>query len=198
MAKLNANQINAALKKLKDLQGEELTTAIKDNYPEDEATQILDSIGVKGDAGDIPGTTQPPIDETPIVESAKVADPSEEIIKQLKAIDTKEGLKGADCKKYYELLNQLDGNVHLTFEVKKVDVIRDQRYEGVENSPVDLVGVIIKETKNIHTTKIPVKHALQFIGRLEFPMRKDPSYFNIVGSQINPGHPAVGRFYFVK
>lgn len=188
---LNATQLKNAIEKFKDLTGEELETAIKDNYNEENALQLLNAI--KG-AKDGPA----PESKDESSKNPDPIDPVQEIIKELKAIDTSDGLKGKDCKRYYELLSQLDGNVHLTFEVKKVDVIRDKRHEGVEGSPIDIIGVSIKESKAINTTNIPVKHALQFIGRLEFPLRRDENYFNIVGSQINPGSPAVGRFYFVK
>lgn len=53
------------------------------------------------------------------------------------------------------------------FCLYRVDVVRKQRFPGMRNSPVDFKGVKVKNDTPVHTTKIPVKNALEHNAQIE-------------------------------
>ena len=68
------------------------------------------------------------------------------------------------------------------FELYKVRPIRKKRYQGIENSPVDYVGLEIKDDAVIHTSRMPVKAALEH-------------NLQITNAHSLAGH---GKYYFLK
>ena len=123
---------------------------------------------------------------------------NESIAAELAEIDFG-NLKGDMMKKYVELVGDRsyteikDGQVmaingkllqsdEYVFELKKAKPIMQARYVGVEGSPFDYVGLEIINDKPEHTTKIPVKMAIEYNAQ-------------ILNQHSRAGH---GKYYFLK
>lgn len=106
-------------------------------------------------------------------------------------------LQGDHFRDYCKMVAGLKEHEQFVFEVYKVEPIRQQRYEGVEGSPFDCVGFRIVDNKPTKTTKIPLKFALEFNGRLA----EGRNFFTIEGGQWqhNGGNPSIkGEYYLLK
>jgi hypothetical protein len=68
-------------------------------------------------------------------------------------------LKGDSFKEYAKFVSKIPNNQQFVFDVFTVDAIKQQRYKGMSGSPVDIIGVQIKNDTPIHSTKIALKHA---------------------------------------
>lgn len=101
-----------------------------------------------------------------------------------------ENLEGEQLAKYYELLESLPHGELFDFEVYKVKVIRQERFEGVPNSPIDVVGIVLESTKPIITTRVYPKTAIAQNGRLV----RGRNYFEIIGQQFHENK----LFYLLK
>lgn len=124
---------------------------------------------------------------------------------ELEAIDLSDfdykNLTGESFKRYVEIVGdrnfrvaneetgkripvngKLKGDEMRHFSLYNVEVIRRTRYEGVQGSPVDFVGVKIKNETPINTTLIPVKTAIELNAQ-------------IVNAHAVAGH---GRYYLLK
>lgn len=53
------------------------------------------------------------------------------------------------------------------FCLYRVDVVRVQRFPGMKDTPIDFRGVKVKDEKPVHTTKIPVRIALENNAQIE-------------------------------
>lgn len=60
-----------------------------------------------------------------------------------------------------QIVGQLRQDQELVFELYKAKPLRRTRYAGVKESPMDFVGIELVNNKPEHTTKIPVKVALE-------------------------------------
>lgn len=101
-------------------------------------------------------------------------------------------LKGDKFKEYMKHIASLNGNEKRVFEQYKVEVIKKPRYKGVEGSPVDIIGIRIKDNKPLNSTLIAIKHASTQNGFIRED--EDGEFFELVGSQVAEN----GRFYLLK
>ena len=98
-------------------------------------------------------------------------------------------------KEYVQWLLSIPGNTKLKFDLMKVESIREVRYEGVKDSPVDIVGIRIKDNKPyLGGTLIPVKHAVQHNGYIA----EGKNWFALEGSQLADVMNTNKMFYIVK
>lgn len=65
-----------------------------------------------------------------------------------------------------QVVGQLRQDQELVFEQYRAKPVRRPRYIGVKDSPIDFVGIELVNTKPEHTTKIPVKVALEFNAQI--------------------------------
>jgi hypothetical protein len=110
-------------------------------------------------------------------------------------------LTGGSFKKYVELVgdrsavfewdergnpipitSKLRQDDHYDFVLMRVDVVRKVRFPGVKDSPVDYVGLRVKDDTPIHTSRISVATALEYNAQ-------------IVNAHGIAGH---GKYYFLK
>jgi predicted transcriptional regulator len=68
------------------------------------------------------------------------------------------------------------------FELYPVEVVMKQRFPGVQGSPSDFNGVKIKNATPEHTTRIPIRHALEYNAQ-------------ILNAHSRAGH---GKYYLLK
>lgn len=101
-------------------------------------------------------------------------------------------LKGENFKEYMQYIASLDGNEKKVFDLYRVEVIKKPRYKGIQNSPVDIVGVRIKDVKPISSTLIPIRHASTQNGFVR--VDEEGEFFELIGSQVSEN----GRFYLLK
>lgn len=98
-------------------------------------------------------------------------------------------------KEYVQWLLTVPGNTKLRFDLMKVESIREVRYEGVKDSPVDIVGIRIKDNKPyLSGTLIPVKHAVLHNGYIA----EGKNWFGLEGSQLADVMNTNKMFYIVK
>lgn len=98
-------------------------------------------------------------------------------------------------KEYVQWLLTIPGNTKLKFDLMKVESIREVRYEGVKDSPVDIVGIRIKDNKPyLPGTLIPVKHAVLHNGYIA----EGKNWFGLEGSQLADVMNTNKMFYIVK
>lgn len=101
-------------------------------------------------------------------------------------------LTGEEFKKYMNHIASLNGNDKRTFKLMRVEVIKKVRYKGIKDSPVDVIGVRIKDSKPIITTLIPVKAATVQNGFIRED--EDGEFFELLGSQVETNQ----RFYLLQ
>jgi hypothetical protein len=68
-------------------------------------------------------------------------------------------LKGKSFTEYAKFVAKLNGNESHVFDVFKIDPIKQQRYKGMSGSPVDIIGIEIKNDTPIHSTKMALRNA---------------------------------------
>ncbi len=180
---MNQNTKKAAVKRYKDMvatsSAEDIKLAISEDdkgFTADEVEEIFAAIAAgsndnEGEDGETP--TNPLADK-------------------LAKFDY-ENLNGKAFIDYCQLVQSLQLNDKYTFELMHVSVARKERFVGVPNTPIDVVGIVIKNSKPIITTKIHVKDALNTNGRL-LPIEEGSDKYELVGSQT----PGSGRFYLLK
>lgn len=76
----------------------------------------------------------------------------------------------------------LQENKSYDFVLMKAVPVMQARFPGIKDTPYDYVGIRVKESKPIHTTRIPVKTALEFNRQ-------------ILNAHSRAGH---GKYYFLK
>lgn len=79
----------------------------------------------------------------------------------------KKNLIGNAWTAYKNHFDSLDKNTDLKFEQYKVEVVKKARYEGMAGSPVDVVGLKIKDDTPVSTTSINPRHAEELNRQVE-------------------------------
>ena len=123
-----------------------------------------------------------------------VLNPNEELLDALSKIDYAD-MTGQNYRDYCMLLQSLPERNNYNFAVMKVEPLKKVRYVGVKESPVDIVGVRIKDVKPvIAKTRVTPKQAMQANGKLvKIP---DSDVYELIGGQFfNEGN---NQFYFLK
>ncbi len=150
-------------------------------YSEEEQKEIIDALH-KANSGST--SSQPP---------ASTGKPHDTIEpKAVKSQFNYDDLKGEEFKNYMNHIKSLNGNEKRTFKLMRVEVIKKVRYKGIKDSPVDVIGVRIKDSKPIMTTLIPVKAATSQNGFIHED--EDGVFFELLGSQVETNN----RFYFLQ
>jgi hypothetical protein len=76
----------------------------------------------------------------------------------------------------------LQENKSYDFVLMKAVPVMQARFPGMKDTPFDYVGIRVKENKAVHSTRIPVKTALEFNRQ-------------IMNAHSRAGH---GKYYFLK
>lgn len=91
-------------------------------------------------------------------------------------------LEGKDFENYNKLIASLRGDDQYDFELFKAAPIMKQRFEGMEGTPWDHVGIRLVSEIVVHKTRVPVKVALELNSQ-------------ILNAHSRAGH---GRYYLLK
>ena len=76
----------------------------------------------------------------------------------------------------------------------RVEVLREERYEGIKDTPIDIVGIRFKDTKPMKVTKTDWKTIKSLNGINSFTTKKDE--LCITDAQFaSSGRPGEGRIY---
>ena len=157
-------------------------------FTEQEAEEVIEALSVDASKP----VAAKPKPKTKVTAEAPVFDPenpNSRIADKLKVLDY-ENLEGEELAKYYELLESLPHSELYDFEVYKIKVRRQERFEGVPNSPIDVVGIILESTKPVISTRVYPKTAIAQNGRLE----RGRNHFEIFGQQFHENK----LFYLLK
>lgn len=120
-------------------------------YPKDEVEEIMfDWIREHGEGKRIQFIGSGP--------SATVITAPKETALDLSAFDYTE-LKNAKLIDYIKLAEAIPWNERHDYQLYKCEVIKQPRYEGVPNSPIDITGIRITDNKPLNTTSITAKRA---------------------------------------
>jgi hypothetical protein len=106
-------------------------------------------------------------------------------------------MTGDMFRDYLKLIASLKHADQYDFEAYKVAPIKQPRYEGVQGSPNDIIGFRIVDVQPVMNTRIPVKIALDFNGKLD----EGKSWFTVIGGQWgnHGGTPGLyPRYYLLK
>lgn len=162
-------------------------------YTAEEVDEIFSNLKPAGDK---------PVTPSPEIQTPKVPTPvpaaSETKKLTIPKFDTK-SLKGEEFRKFLKFLQSVPGNTKLKFNLMKVESERKIRFRGVEGSPVDIVGVRVRDEKPyIKETLIPVKHALTTNGFVvDFPDEEGGGW-ELRGSQLADNSNPNKMFYFLS
>jgi hypothetical protein len=80
------------------------------------------------------------------------------------------------------VVGQLRQDDHYDFSLFRVDVVRKERFPGIKGTPIDFIGVKVKSDTPDHTTRIPVRMALEY-------------NMQILNAHSVAGH---GKYYLLK
>ena len=95
------------------------------------------------------------------------------------------------------MVSRLPVDKKFDFEVYKVEPIKSERYPGLKNTPVDVIGFRIKDNTPVKTTRIFPAHAIDNNGRLQV----NGTLRVLIGAQWdkNGGNPnSYGLFFLLK
>ena len=106
-----------------------------------------------------------------------------------------ENMIGDKFRDYCLFVQSLQLDDSYDFEQYLVEVQKKPRYRGVKDSPVDIIGFKMVNSKPINTTRIPVKMALITNGRVSIP--EGENFFETIGSQLEHNGKN-GRFFLLK
>lgn len=190
---LHHTQKKAAIKKLADHASdpvEDMKAAIKEDYPE--ATEEEMEEIMKGAKETVPEQARLTPDQ--IQPNGMRKNHNEKIIDRLKSFDY-ENLIGEKFKEYCLFVQSLQLDTMYDFEQYLVEVVKKVRYRGVKDSPTDVIGFRLVNSKPIHTTRIPVKIALINNGSVR--QDEGENFFETIGSQIEHNGKQ-GRYYLLK
>ena len=165
---------------------------LEDKFSEEDANAIIKALEGKGDDSEADSEDEKEKETKKPVE--KVASPNVAIAAKLAGFDYKENFKGEQFAKYGELVQKLPHEKMFDFDVMKVEAITKVRYKGVKDSPVDIVGVRIIDSKPKMTTRVSPKVALAQNGQIV--RDEDGEFFEVVGQQFH--QRGNGLFYFLK
>jgi hypothetical protein len=160
-------------------------------FTEQEATEVISALSSDSTApvATKPVAAKPKAKAATEVTTYDPENPNNSIADKLKSFNY-QNLEHEELARYYELLESLPHNQMYDFEVHKVKVLRQERFEGVPNSPVDVVGVVLESTKPLISTRVYPQNAIAQNGRLV----RGRNYFEIVGQQFHENK----RFYILK
>lgn len=190
---LHHTKKKAAIKKYANHESDavaDVRDAIKNEYPEiteDELDELMTSM-------------KQPVEETAPLTVDKIQLNGEKkslngsIADKLKDFNY-ENLTGEKFRDYCLLVQTLQLSDSYDFEQYKVEVVKKPRYRGVKDSPVDVIGFKMVNTKPINTTRIPVKVALIFNGTVR--QEEGENFFETIGSQLEHNGKE-GRYYLLK
>lgn len=142
-------------------------------------------------------------DITEIVEAIVVKKTDTEPQKSLLVLDgfDYENLSGESFKKYCLYVQSLQLEDRYVFEQYKVEAIKKVRFRGVKDSPIDIIGIKLVNTKPTTVTKIGVKHALIFNGRVLEIINNDTKEvegWELIGSQLADSANKNMHYYLLK
>lgn len=150
----------------------------KSNYNDEEIKELLQAILH-------PASVDPKTDKKEPAAGSFNA----KILDKLKDFDY-ENMRGEDFKKYCLMVQSLQLDQNYDFEQYSVEVIKKDRYRGVQGSPVDIIGFKLKNSRPLNTTRIPVKYALQTNGTV---VVFDDGY-EVINDQFSHN----GRYFLLK
>lgn len=193
----------SAVKKYSQLPADKLRGAIEgdaNNYQPEDVEEILAAIALGATQGSASPSKESRTSTAEITPAAGSVNPNAAIADKLAAFDYNR-MTGEAFKKYALFVQTLPIEKAFDFEVYAVEVVKNVRYKGIKDSPVDTVGFKIKNMRPIHTTRIPVKHALVTNGRVE-PFRDtegnaEETGFEVTGCQLDH-NGSNGRYYLLK
>lgn len=94
-------------------------------------------------------------------------------------------LAGGNFKKLIlEILGKLEWNKKYLFAEYKIETSTAERYEGVKDSPRDIISIRIKDTKPVKKTLMYAKDALSLNGVQVQQSKNDPEKVFIKGAQF--------------
>jgi hypothetical protein len=152
---MHYKRLESALNKFSPLPEVDWEEAIKvdeANYTEEERAEILQHLKNPKAPSEKPSATAP--------QTTKKVAKYEGVIKD---------------ETFLALLNKMNGlmdNEKYPFGEFRVEVLKGERYEGLENSPVDIIGVRIKDSTPIKVTKSSWKSIRALNGINTFTTRK--------------------------
>lgn len=85
-----------------------------------------------------------------------------------------------------------------TFEVMQCQVIKKERFTGMQGSPVDAIGVKVTNNIPLMTTNCRVKDALEINGKLDEKLYQEDRKINILGGQFQTEGRDVKRYFLIK
>lgn len=86
---------------------------------------------------------------------------------------------------YNKLIASLPNHKLFDFKVMRVEAIKEERYEGIEGSPRDVVGFKITNNEPIQSfTRVTTKQAIEMNGILDEKLHSKKGLCNIVGGQF--------------
>lgn len=177
---MNAKRKEKALKSIEGLSHEDAVYALQNDpsaYTEDEQKEII-----AARAGN-PKPTPAPVNP---------------LKQQLSQFEYSGRFEGKDFLEYNRLTATLIMDQKYDFDVVRVRPIKAVRYEGVKDSPIDIVGVEILDATPIKTTRIPAKMMRDFNGMLEEGSKGQ--YFTIIGGHFGniSGTGSYGEYYLLN
>jgi len=133
-------------------------------YPKEEIDEIIAawelSIADTSEANDAP---LPRVYPKFGPDASKPSSPNAAIADKLAAFDYS-NLTGKNLTDYLEFHATLNWNTDYDYDYFRIDIKKEPRYEGVKDSPVDITGISLKESKPINTTRISAKTAATLNG----------------------------------
>ena len=189
---MHHTQKKAAIKKFAHFSDpvEDVRAAIKTEYP-DATEEDIDEILISAKE---PVEAKPPLSVDQIKPGGLSSAPNEKIADKLKDFDYN-NLTGETFKNYCLFVQSLQLADSYDFENYQVEVMKKVRYRGVKDSPTDVIGFRLVNSKPIHTTRIPVRIALVNNGTVQ--QEEGENFFETIGSQIEHNGKN-GRYYLLK
>jgi hypothetical protein len=158
-------------------------------YSEQEADQVIEALTKEPEKDskekNAKGQTAPKQSTKAIAEQS----PNDEIKPKLAKIDY-ENLHGESFAEYGELVESLPADKMFDFVVVKVEAIKQTRFEGVDGSPIDTIGVKLTSTIPVSATRVYAKTAIAQNGRIY----RGRTYFTVEGQQFHQNR----LFYLLK
>jgi len=183
-------QIKSAARKYSEMFKKDGPSVVKikmmeDGFSEEDIDEVITFLHEKADK-QVSETQNAPV-------SSNEINNIDAILAEIKKLDYN-NLTYDQFAKYCELIQQLPTRMKFDFEVIRVKAIKEPRYEGVKDSPIDIVGIEISDPKPKHTTRIPPTIAIMQNGRVQWA--KNKKFFEVIGAQFD--QRGNGLFYFIK
>lgn len=98
----------------------------------------------------------------------------------------------------FELMATLNDNTKYPFAEYRVEILRGERFEGMKDSPVDIIGIRLKDSKPIKETFSTWKTIKSLNGANILTTRTGQKYITDGQFAQASGRPGEGRIYLPK